>query len=155
MCNLSLERAKRKQQKLGALIASHESSPFKLDQRDDSSNKLMDILNECTKNIDKLEFRPTQKRNLNRNESSSYSESPIKLLTQNSSKATVCVVDLTRRDDLEELVVRGAEGFKNDLIDRNEEDEGAPNKNVPNMTKMKESSPLKNDKLSKSNSPNK
>ena len=61
----------------------------------------MDMLTECTKNIDKLEFRHGQKRNFKN--PSSNSESPVKLLTQHSNKATVCVVDLTRKEDNDEV----------------------------------------------------
>jgi hypothetical protein len=50
---------------------------------------------------------------------------------------------LTKRDDNDDVVSRRSKDDKGDLIDRNEEEEGIHFKNVPNMTKPKETSPLK------------
>lgn len=89
----------------------------------------MNLLQECSKNIEKLEFKPsTKKQQLLRVDSNN--ESPAKL---NSSKAAVCIVDLSKKDELDDnLPLRLPQPDKDD-IQENEED-GDQIKNVPNMT---------------------
>jgi hypothetical protein len=52
----------------------------------------MVMLQECSKNIEKLEFRPSGKKTMKE-----ASVSPVKVSQQ--LKTTVCLVDLTRRED--------------------------------------------------------
>lgn len=82
-----------------------QNSPFKLEKvnvegipLDKNKANLMDLLQECTKNIDKLEFKPSAKKQQLKD-----SQSPGKQSNQQSNqKAAVCVVDLTQKEELQE-----------------------------------------------------
>ena len=61
---------------------------------DKNKTNLMDLLQECTKNIDKLEFKPSAKKQ-------QFKESPLKNAPHlSNSKAAVCVVDLSLKEEL-------------------------------------------------------
>ena len=52
----------------------------------------------------------------------------------NSSKAAVCVVDLTRRDESDDILLRKSQIEDKDHIKENEEEEGTHMKNTPNVS---------------------
>lgn len=142
LASLSQERAKRKHQKQLEL-QQEQNSPFKLEKinkegdiQDKNKTNLMDLLQECTKNIDKLEFKPSAKKQL-------LKESPQKQPIQTSNqKAAVCVVDLSLKEEPYED--RNSNQLRiDDQIIEDEEEEGSPMKNMPNATSQKESSPFK------------
>lgn len=98
----------------------------------------MIMIQECSKNINKLEFRHSAKKQVNGGKDE---ESPSKPVT----KATVCLVDLSKRDDTpEDLKLRQplSENEEEDpASDHHDSDEQS--KNIPNHSKHKEISPFK------------
>lgn len=56
----------------------------------------MQMIQECSKNINKLEFRHSAKKTAGGDKEDPQNESPSKPTT---TKATICLVDLSKRDD--------------------------------------------------------
>ena len=117
-------------------IASQEQSPFKLVPNDQEKKQIFELLQECSNNIQKLGFRHSNTKNLSAN------ESPIKSFGMNTSKAAICLVDLSKKEELEDSQPLRIAIDEKDIINEDEENQEVT-KNIPNVSSSKDISPFK------------
>jgi hypothetical protein len=91
----------------------------------------MDLLQECSKNIEKLEFKHSGKKNGGKTDS--MNESPLKVQTINTSKAAVCLVDLSKKEDMDESIPLRVHTEDKDVVHEDDEEFNSQ-KNLPNLT---------------------